>query len=642
MKFLAGLVIGIALCLAVAGIGGYYLLGEMKNINSLSDAGAVPPEPGGGDNYQKELKSALEAFNKASTPQDMLAGLDRIISLRPEEPQAYAAKAYLLMGQGDYRGAVDNYGKAISLNPNSADLYLGRAAALMMGGEYERANIDLSRALQLNPNLAEAYYNRGLSNINLARMAPALADFAKARELFSASGDGANYKQAARAFDLVKRQNAAGNKPSSAAAAGLAKAAAELKPSSLSAPSAETAAKLKRELAGSLSDISSGLKNGDGGNMIDKFKQVSAGLNSGDIDMGDISSFIKKASQKTAEKAKNAPKNFLDYTSDAQTKMAKGDYKGAVSDLDKAIELHPEISDLYVKRAAANLQNKDYKAAYDDYSKAIEADKNNASAYLNRARLLSSMGNNKAAAQDADAAKALYEQKGDKEGVISAENMANLARGVATQKRSVRDGISEALFKDASNAYASGNYKESLDKFNELARRQPNVPEIYYNRAIVNAATGNKEAALKDYRQAVEMNPNLPDARIGAASVLMEQGKGEEAVKEINAALKINPNLPAAYRMRGMHSLQEGAAQKAVEDLSKAIELDNKDGVSFFSRGLGYAQQGAFDKAREDFAAANALAAEQGNQTLLDEVAKYQKALEETVQQQAQARSQQP
>lgn len=640
MKFFAGLVIGVLLCAALAGFGGYYLLGELKNMGQTQKA-TYAQNTAAADPAQEALRQALESFNAASDPRDMIAGLDRIISLRPDEPQAYAAKAALLMNQGDYQGALYNYNKALSLNPNSADLYLGRATALMMNGDYERANMDLSTALNLNPSLAQAYYNRGVSNINLARIRPAMADFAQAQKLFASAGDRANYMQAAQALNLIKSQSAALNKNSAAAKADMAKTAKELRVSSSPAADRNTAAKLKSELTRSLSGMSESLKNGDNKNMLEKFKQVSAGLNSGEVDLGDFNSFLNSASEKMAQKQGSAKKTLLDYTSDAKEKMAKGDYQGAVADLDKAIELSSNPSSLYAQRAALNMQNKNYKAAYEDYSKAIEADKNNASALLNRAKLLSSMGNSKAAAADADAAKALYEQQGNKEGAIQAENISNLARGVSTQKRSVRDGISEALFKDASNAYASGNYQESLNKFNELAQRQPDVPEVYYNRAIVNAAAGNKEAALKDYRQASAMNPNLPDARIGAASILMEQGKGEEAIKEINAALEINPNIASAYKMRGMQTLQNGDAQKAVEDLSKAIELDNKDGASYFSRALSYAQQGNFDKAREDFANANALAAEQGNQELLNEVAKYQKMLEDVVTQQAQQARQQ-
>lgn len=631
MKFLSGLIIGVLLCVFIFGAVGYYAFNRMKDFTpSNAERSAAESAE---DASLAGLSAALEAFNKASSPEDMLASLDRIIALRPGEPEAYSAKAALLMQKGDYRAALENYNKALSLNPNSAELYIGRASALLMMGDYAGANKDLSAAIAINPALAEAYYNRGVSNVNLARLNPAMKDFAQAGKLFSASGDRAGYMQAAQAFNLLKKQSAGIKKNPSASKAAAAKAAAELKPS-VSPADAASAARFKSEITRSLGDLSSSLKNGDKKAMLQKFKQASAGLTSGDVNTGDFNAFAAAASQKTSGKASSSKKNLLDYTSDAKDKMAKGDYSGAVADLDKAVELSSNPSDLYAQRAAANLQNKNYKAAFDDYSKAIEADKNNASAYLNRARLRASMGDNKGAVQDAEAAKALYQEQGNKEGATQAQNMSNLANGKGLQERSVRDGIAEALFKDASNAYVSGNYQESLNKFNELAQRQPDVPEVYYNRAIANAALGDKDAALRDYRRTIAMNPNLPDAHIGAASILMEQGKNGEAQKEIAAALSLNPNIPAAYKMRGTQSLQSGNPAKAVADFTRAIELDDKDGASYFSRGLAYAQQGDFAKAREDFANANSLAAEQGNQALLDEVVKYQNMLEEAAKQQ--------
>lgn len=631
MKFLSGLIIGVLLCAAIFAVGGYYVFNGMKDFqpaNTPQVSQALEE-----DDSSARLNAALNAFNKASSPEDMLASLDKIIALRPGEPEAYSAKAAVLMQKGDYRAALENYNKALSLNPDSAELYMGRASALLMLGDYAGANKDLSSAIAINPALAEAYYNRGVSNVNLARFNPAMSDFAQAGKLFSASGNRAGYMQSSQAFNLLKKQSAGIKKNKSASKAVAAKAAAELKPS-VSPADAASAAKFKSEIVRSLGGLSSSLKNGDKKAMLQKFKQASAGLTSGEVNTGDFNAFAAAASQKASGKASSAKKNLLDYTSDAKAKMAKGDYAGAAADLDKAIELSSNPSDLYAQRAAANLQNKNYKAAFEDYSKAIEADKNNAAAYLNRARLRASMGDNKGAAQDAAAAKALYQEQGNKEGATQAQNMANLASGKGLQERSVRDGVAEALFKDASNAYASGNYQESLDKFNELAQRQPDVPEVYYNRAIANAALGDKDAALRDYRRTIAMNPNLPDAHIGAASILMEQGKNGEAQKEISAALSLNPNLPAAYKMRGTQSLQSGNPSKAVADFTKAIELDGNDGASYFSRGLGYAQQGDFNNAREDFANANSLAAEQGNQPLLDEIVKYQNMLEEAAKQQ--------
>lgn len=631
MKFLSGLIAGFLLCIILAGVGGYYFLGRLAELEKdfRNNPSAASSTNAAENSANEDLRKALQNFNSARTPEEMLSNLDKIIALRPNEPQAYAAKASILMGKGDYAGAIENFNKAISLNPNSADLYMARAEAHLMRGDYQAANKDLTAALSINPSLAGAYYNRGISNLNLNRINPALSDFASARKFFASQGDKANFEQASKILNLIKKQ---GKNPA-AAKAKINKAAAELKPSSSSVSDAKNAAKLKGELTRSLSEISAGLENGDKKAMLQKFKKVSAGLNSGEVDTGDFSSFVARASQKTSSKAALDKKNTLDYATDAKKKMASGDYSGAIEDLTKAIEKSSNPSDFYAQRAMANLQNKDYKAAYNDYSKAIEADKNNASAYMNRARLRSSMGDSKGAAQDAKAAEELYKNQGNKEGALQARNMANLAEGKGTQERSVRDSQAEALFKDASNAYLKGDYSESLRKFDELAERQPNVPEVYYNRAIANAAAGNKDAALKDYQKTISMNPNLPDAHIGAASVLMEQGKLSEAAKYVDAALELNPNIPSAYRMRGAHSMEQGKPAEAEADFTRAIELDPKDGANYFSRALTYAQQGNFDKAKEDFASAGALAAEQGNQELLNEVAKYQNMLQQAEQQ---------
>lgn len=640
MKFLCGLLAGILLCILLFGAGGYYLL---KKAGSLPvGATETYSSETANNSDDKALKKALSDFNKANSSEDMLKSLDKIIALRPNEAQAYAAKAALLVQKGDYKQALTNYDKAIALQPDSADLYLDRASLLLMLGDYKAANADLSKAIAINPNLAEAYYNRGVSNINLQRVQPAVADFKQAQKLFASAGDRNNYSQASYALNLLKMQGAS-NAPKNrvAAKAKLAKAAAELK-TSLPVQQADnkTTTQFKKELTKSLSDASSSFDKADKKNMVEKFKKVSAGLNSGEVDLGDFNAFAASAQAKTSARNNSAEKTTLDYLSDAKSKMAKGDYEGAIADYDKAIGNTSNPSDLYTQRAAANLQNKNYQAAYSDYTKAIEADKNNASAYLNRARLRASLGDNKGAAQDAKAAADLYKQQGNQEGALQAQNMANLAQGNSQQLRSKKDSVAEALFKDASNAYAGGNYRESLNKFNELAARQPNVPEVYYNRAIANAALGDKDAALKDYQKAISLNPNLPDAHIGAASMLLEQGKTAQAAKEIDAALKLNPNIPSAYRMRGAQSLQEGNPQKAVEDFTKAIDLDDSDPASYLSRGLGYAQQGGFDKAGEDFERAAALASQQGNQNLLGEISKYQQALQEAQNQAAQGNGQ--
>ena len=71
-------------------------------------------------------------------------------------------------------------------------------------------------------------------------------------------------------------------------------------------------------------------------------------------------------------------------------KFDKGNFKGAIMDSTKAIEIDPKYEEAYFLRANAYFQNpkgnprKNLKSAIDDYSKVIEIVPYNADAYFNR------------------------------------------------------------------------------------------------------------------------------------------------------------------------------------------------------------------------------------------------------------------
>ena len=73
------------------------------------------------------------------------------------------------------------------------------------------------------------------------------------------------------------------------------------------------------------------------------------------------------------------------------------DYRGAIQDYSKAIELDPSDAEAYYNRGLAKRKLQDYRGAIQDYSKAIELDPSFANAYNNR-------GNTKYLLNDIDGA----------------------------------------------------------------------------------------------------------------------------------------------------------------------------------------------------------------------------------------------
>ena len=81
-------------------------------------------------------------------------------------------------------------------------------------------------------------------------------------------------------------------------------------------------------------------------------------------------------------------------------KFQKGDYEGAISDYNKAIEINPRDADVYYKRGNAKSELKDYQGAIADYTKAIQINPALRQAYINRGIDLEIVGDPQGACSD--------------------------------------------------------------------------------------------------------------------------------------------------------------------------------------------------------------------------------------------------
>jgi len=80
----------------------------------------------------------------------------------------------------------------------------------------------------------------------------------------------------------------------------------------------------------------------------------------------------------------NINSQALEYFSRGNFKKRIKNYKDAISDFNKAIELYPSFAEAYFKRGNVKNLMEDFEGAISDYSKAIELDPNLAEAYHNR------------------------------------------------------------------------------------------------------------------------------------------------------------------------------------------------------------------------------------------------------------------
>jgi protein O-mannosyl-transferase len=107
----------------------------------------------------------------------------RAIEINPGYAIAFYNRGLAYNGLGNYRQAIEDYGRAIEINPGYADAYHNRGIAYNSLGNYRQALEDYGRAIEINPGYKEAYYNRGVTYNSLGNYKQAIENYDRAIEI---------------------------------------------------------------------------------------------------------------------------------------------------------------------------------------------------------------------------------------------------------------------------------------------------------------------------------------------------------------------------------------------------------------------------------------------------------------------------
>ena len=90
----------------------------------------------------------------------------------------------------------------------------------------------------------------------------------------------------------------------------------------------------------------------------------------------------------------------LVYSMRGNAKRNLGDFEGAISDQNKALDFDPLYADGYFNRGIAKFHKGDFKGAIKDYSQVIKINPKDSDAFFNRANVRKEMGEIKGACKD--------------------------------------------------------------------------------------------------------------------------------------------------------------------------------------------------------------------------------------------------
>lgn len=112
-------------------------------------------------------------------------------------------------------------------------------------------------------------------------------------------------------------------------------------------------------------------------------------------------------------------------------------------------------------------------------------------------------------------------------------------------------------------AYLKNNQlNESIAKFQEALKINPNFARAYSNLGIAQYQKGEYDEAIKHYSRALALKPDFADTHNNLGVVLSDQGKLDEAINHFSAALRIDPNFTDARYNLGIAYKKKGLIKK--------------------------------------------------------------------------------
>ena len=318
--------------------------------------------------------------------------------------------------------------------------------------DYAGAIADLTEAIQLSPYFADAYYQRGLAYFDTGNLHDAVSDYTRALE-FNPESVGARY---ARALVRLTLKNL---------------------PGALEDVDAAIARDEKYAAAYNLRGMVQ-RKQGNIHGAIAAFKKAGE-LYLAQKDAENCRRCLERAKQlqpKSPQPTPQAPPQPLlssdEIYAQILTKAESGDCRGAMRELDWAIELDDKDANAYCCRGIIRSKMGDSRGAIADFNRALRLNPEDAIAYRNRGKLRMELGDWGGAASDFNRAIEIEPK----------DAMLLVARGNAFREM--------------------GNYSAAIDDYTQALEIDAEDANAYYHRGMARARMEEMKGAIEDYQNA--------------------------------------------------------------------------------------------------------------------------------------------
>lgn len=480
--------------------------------------------------------------------------------------KAAGNKAY---GSKEYNRAIELYGKAIICKPDPV-YYSNRAACYNILQEWEKVVEDTSAAIAMDSEYVKALNRRAIAYEHLGKFSEALLDFTASCIIDAFSND-ISRNSLERLLKKIAEQ----------------KSKAILESRSKKLPSATFVSNYLQSFRPK--PLPEGLEESvdlpeDSGKGLLRKGLVAMGKKTGDGYEEAAAAF-----EKALEVGDLGECEALALNMRATFTYLGGNASGALTDLNKSVELQPSLVQSYIKRASLHLELGEYRArhlgilsnlslgnketAADDFELAITHNKDDPDIYYHRAQLHFILGEFAEAAKD-------YQRSIDIDRSfiyshiqlgVTQYKMGSVASAMATFRRSVKN------FEDVPDVYNyygellldQQNYSEAIEKFDKAVEMEKHSKPMGINVLPLI----NKSLALFQWKHDYQEAENLCQKAL--ISKLLPQPLTIVTMLIFDA---VDPECDIAVGTMAQLLLQQGKVSQALKYFERAAELARTEG----------------------------------------------------------------
>ncbi|MCC7430060.1 tetratricopeptide repeat protein, partial [bacterium] len=223
-----------------------------------------------------------------------------------------------------------------------------------------------------------------------------------------------------------------------------------------------------------------------------------------------------------------------------------GNNEKALEDYNKIIEIEPETTEFYQRRAEFYQKIGNNEKALEDYNKIIEIEPEMAEHYQRRAEFYQKIGNIEKALEDYNKTIEI-----EPETTVYYQRRAEFYQKI-------------------------GNIEKALEDYNKEIELEPEEHVWYGNRACFYSHLGNLEKTLEDLSKANELNCYNDSIYEVCAETFQKTGDNEKALEVYNKLVEQNQENYEGYFHRAKFFEKTGNYEKALEDCNKIIEIRPK------------------------------------------------------------------